>query len=96
MRPLILGNLLGGALWLALVAILATACSRTPAPKKPGLPAVEGVWSCFILDSPLGYGLVCAERNGPCEAVKAEVEKNKHVSRITDCTKLNVTATQEK
>lgn len=93
---LILGNIMGAALWLLLVVSLATACSKTPPPKSPSTPAVEGVWVCFVLDSLLGYGFVCAERKGPCNAVKAGVEKNPHVERITECTKFNVTATPEK
>lgn len=76
-------------LWLMLVT---TACSRPPAPQKPkqAAPAIEADLVCFVLESLLGFGMVCAERPGPCKFIQQKTAEADGVSAISECKKARV------
>lgn len=77
----------------AILALLLAGCSRTPAPTPPKQPEIDTTIVCFVLESHLGAGFVCAERKGPCDAVRREVAKSEAVTAISECRKAHVTAT---
>lgn len=84
--------------WAATVALVAwlllvtQACARPPAPKKPkqAAPAIEADLVCFVLESLLGFGMVCAERPGPCKYIQQKTAESPDVSAISECRKAHV------
>lgn len=86
---------------LAILVVVALAgCSRAPSPTKPAetnhakpakKPALEADLVCFVLDSLLGFGMVCAERPGPCKYIQQKTAESRDVSAISECRKARVT-----
>lgn len=77
-------------LWLMLVTT--SGCARPPEPKKPkqAAPAIEADLVCFVLESLLGFGMVCAERPGPCKFIQQKTAEAVGVTAISECRRARV------
>lgn len=75
---------------VVLCLALASACVRPPEPKKPKQPTIDADLVCFVLESLLGAGLVCAERPGPCKFIQQKTAEADGVSAISECRKARV------